>query len=1209
MLALERTVEALQRELEYLRPLLPQPPTVRRTRTALTFDDGNYPVEPAGTLRVVRGIAEAGSTQDTIFLQTADTPFGREASALDGEYDGRLLRLVGGTGKGQSFKILSYVGATRAATISGNFAPFPDSTTQYSIEFAYPVIFLGGDEDRRQVAARVLAVQLGSTFLPPNTLVQAVEINGRWFIEHSSGEGTICVPTDTIPAATRSGGAFTPGVGQGYVYEWDDETGEIVPAQDVNGALVQKRLLNLNEKSLTGATVTSGDLLGTLDGDTLVTLDGQGIATLVEIGTDTDVLFAKLGRSGELIIGGDGDAGSWSLRDNQPTPNTIAIDSDEVLQFISSIDETQTDDWLLWEATEADPDTMSAIFGRLLVVSDFDSSVDLFPTEEVKFTTVNPSQNVAVSKAADIVTVQIDLAGVSSWNLRDNQPTPNTIAIDAGETLQFLASIDETQLNDWLLWEVTEAPVDTMEAVFGRMLVVSDFDSSVNLFPTEEVKFTTVNPSGQVSVTKAVDTVTVEFDLDIASSWTLRDDTGPTDVTIDAGETLQFTIAIDETQTAVWAEWNAAEGLPDTMELSFGRVLIVSDFDSSVNLFPTEELKFTTINPSGDVAVTKAGDVVTVEVDLGGTGSWTLRDDTGPTDVVIDSGETLQLTTTIDETQNAAWAEWNAAAGIPNTMELSFGRMMVVSDFDSSVNVYPTETLKFTTVNPSGNVSVTKAVDTTTVEIDLASAGAGFHTIKDGDADTQTLNDSEVLHLRGDRDVSAVLGNFIETEVTKPAGEVIVDINAVGDMFRFQDNRASPGFVVVAAGETITCSYQIDETMTDKFAEWRHTGNDFKLVQGKMLDVIDGSSGSVDIFPLETLEFITSNPAGQVAVTKSLDKVTVDIDLAGSGGGSHTIQDGDLDSVTLNSGETFRIQGDRDVTVAVGNFIETEVVDLGTTIEMTINAVGDMFTFETETSNVIVGVNEIISMTCAIDEVGLPNTFCEVRGSGNNLTWAYGKVAGIKDDQPSPNTETLFPTETIHFQTVKPAGNVSVSKISNEIDVEIDVDALPIGAMIMGTKAPVDPGTGKFYLDRGGVADTDWALMDGSSNVTPGSGIDMQGYFARGSSGGGSPSNAAFGRTGSATTNSDEVTIDVADHVEHYHEHQPDTCHCDVAGSSTHFDFSALTGKLTSGARDINNNPLTLAHSMNLTNNQASGDNVELLPAHKQIHFFERVAE
>lgn len=74
---------------------------------------------------LLTGTATAGST-NTITLAAG-------ASALDDTYDGLLINITSGTGAGESARIKSYVGATKVATVVGNWTTPPDATSVYSI--------------------------------------------------------------------------------------------------------------------------------------------------------------------------------------------------------------------------------------------------------------------------------------------------------------------------------------------------------------------------------------------------------------------------------------------------------------------------------------------------------------------------------------------------------------------------------------------------------------------------------------------------------------------------------------------------------------------------------------------------------------------------------------------------------------------------------------------------------------------------------------------------------------------------------------------------------------------------------------------------------------------------------------------------------------------------------------------------------------------
>jgi len=73
-----------------------------------------------------RGTAQAGAAS-TITLDAA-------ASADNDAYNGGVIRIVGGTGEGQSKTISDYVGSTKVATVDSAWATEPDDTSVFAID-------------------------------------------------------------------------------------------------------------------------------------------------------------------------------------------------------------------------------------------------------------------------------------------------------------------------------------------------------------------------------------------------------------------------------------------------------------------------------------------------------------------------------------------------------------------------------------------------------------------------------------------------------------------------------------------------------------------------------------------------------------------------------------------------------------------------------------------------------------------------------------------------------------------------------------------------------------------------------------------------------------------------------------------------------------------------------------------------------------------
>jgi len=51
----------------------------------------------------------------------------------DGQYDGYILLLDGGTGAGQAARVISSIAATRVLTVQANWETQPDATTTYQL--------------------------------------------------------------------------------------------------------------------------------------------------------------------------------------------------------------------------------------------------------------------------------------------------------------------------------------------------------------------------------------------------------------------------------------------------------------------------------------------------------------------------------------------------------------------------------------------------------------------------------------------------------------------------------------------------------------------------------------------------------------------------------------------------------------------------------------------------------------------------------------------------------------------------------------------------------------------------------------------------------------------------------------------------------------------------------------------------------------------
>lgn len=244
----------------------------------------------------------------------------------------------------------------------------------------------------------------------------------------------------------------------------------------------------------------------------------------------------------------------------------------------------------------------------------------------------------------------------------------------------------------------------------------------------------------------------------------------------------------------------------------------------------------------------------------------------------------------------------------------------------------------------------------------------------------------------------------------------------------------------------------------------------------------------------------------------------------------------------------------------------------------------------------------------------------DIAGGTGTLTFTSNDPLHTVDGDTG--SQSLDFRDTLEL-TVSGDGSFAVTKALDIVTATLTInDQLPIGTVIMSAYEPILSG-GKYYIDDGTgttTADTDWALMDGTSNASPGSGIEMwerggspdDTYFVRAKDSLGTEgqfiANTAFGRTSPVAGDSDIASID--DHEDHVHDVLPDACHVDPGAGTDHFDFTASTQNWTSIQKKASatiGDALTLVHVID--NGQGGADNeVDLMPAHKKLHFFEKVA-
>ena len=124
---------------------------LRHAETCLASEGGNCAADTAGALYFqasqcaaeLVATARTGSTSTILNMAATSSP-------LDDAYAGATVRILSGTGAGQSRLIATYAGATKEATVEAAWTTIPDATSVYSLD---PVISTTGFNLRKRDCA------------------------------------------------------------------------------------------------------------------------------------------------------------------------------------------------------------------------------------------------------------------------------------------------------------------------------------------------------------------------------------------------------------------------------------------------------------------------------------------------------------------------------------------------------------------------------------------------------------------------------------------------------------------------------------------------------------------------------------------------------------------------------------------------------------------------------------------------------------------------------------------------------------------------------------------------------------------------------------------------------------------------------------------------------------------------------------------------
>jgi hypothetical protein len=197
------------------------------------------------------GSAQAGGAS-TITLDSG-------ASATDNTYQDALVRIVSGTGAGQSRSIQSYVGATKVATVFPAWTTVPDSSSQF-------VLTAFGQVDVGNWA------NVAVTGMPMPTYTQPTG-----FLAEDFGE--LDADVEAIQASTAGLTFTSAGKVDASVRDW---VGDAIPARNVTGVPL------VDMKYDGGVLQTAGDLMAAISNIAVTTAALNSTAASATYTTGTD---------------------------------------------------------------------------------------------------------------------------------------------------------------------------------------------------------------------------------------------------------------------------------------------------------------------------------------------------------------------------------------------------------------------------------------------------------------------------------------------------------------------------------------------------------------------------------------------------------------------------------------------------------------------------------------------------------------------------------------------------------------------------------------------------------------------------------------------------------------------------------------------------------------------------------------------------------
>lgn len=869
-----------------------------------------------------------------------------------------------------------------------------------------------------------------------------------------------------------------------------------------------------------------------------------------------------------------------------------------------------------------------------------------------------------VGTATDVMVVSVDATVLQSFDLSGTATSgTDPVLVSAGTRNQIqiisntASTVEEGASKGWIqivggsgsieliLHEQTTTGFSfCVSADQGTVEVVNDTDT-VEILGSNLTAAAAQANRGVVSVASSGDTITLSVDQTVLQSAALSGagTSGTTPVLVSDGTRNQLTFVSGGSGTTVqevggtgWVQLvgngsgcievilheQAASGFSFCVDGDSGPVQVISD----TNTFQILGSNLTAAAAQADrglTSVASATDIITLSIDqtvlqsaaLSGSGT------SGTTPVLVSDGTRNQLTF--------------VSGGSTSTVEEagSKGWVQIVGDGSGCIELILHEQVSggysFCAAGDKGSTHV--ITDTNTLTFTGSNLTAASTQARRGVISTGVATD--VIQLSIDETVA----QEINVTGTATTGTSVIQASAgTRNRFDFVSNTSS---TVQEAGSSGWIELQGDGIGGITFILHEQAITSYSFC-------IDGDQGPIqEIVDTNTLLILGSNctaaaaqvDRGIVSVASSADTITLSVDqsvlqkldLSGTGTSG-------TDPVLVSAGTRNQIQFISSCTSAVqesGTDSWVQLVGGAGTLEFILHERAEQYTFTAagdsganqtiadgntltlEGSNLTAAAARadrgVIVTGAATDtlEVSVDESVMQkflLSGSGQTGTSAVLVSGGTRNQIEIVSTNVAGSSAADPYIEIKG----STGTVELIFHPETGSGGLPIGTRIESGKAPISSG-GKKYIDRDGAADTDWAWMDGTSNASPGSGVDMRRYFPRGSDCDSATTNTAFGRseTGS-TTDDDEVTINIADHPSHKHTFTPALCHDAVSGPDVHADFNAPPTAIdTSIQLTTGGGGMTLDHTVTVDNNSASFDeDIEMLPAHKKTHYFEKVA-